>query len=286
MAAPELKNYIEEQKKLGVSDEAIRNALHEAGWQDSEIDEAIGEAAAARGKPASPAVQLISPSVRQQPLQQSVQTAVQQKIQPVFITRDIFQPKDEPGLKQEKSFFEKDSPVLKTEPQISRKSVDYKKFVLPGVSVLAIAALATLFAFLYKQTKDLNGKLSSQNSDLNSLNQKLNSLGLEKDNLTGQVASLNQATGALKDELSLFVVPAGVSSAQELTIVIKGVLSLEKGVYKLTAPDGVAVFLKSSPDKTDVFENLKKNVGGTIEVTGTHLPGSNSVKVSEFNPAS
>src|SRR3989344_2715752 len=126
-ANQELKNYIVEQTKLGVSKAAVKSALLEAGWKEDDVNQAIAEAqpvsqgaATASFKPVSP----VQPVQQTQPFQPAKPAEVLQTSKPAnmsglsspvtkdspvsFVTSDIFKSRGEPvfqpsGMKSQAS---------------------------------------------------------------------------------------------------------------------------------------------------------------------------------------
>lgn len=277
---PQLKEYVDQQVKLGVSNDVIKTALLGAGWRESDINEVMNLLPSSGVGAAKPAE--IKPV--------EVKISSQEKPPPVsFVTSDIFQPKNEPvfeskGTAPQASFPGNKPQIIPTAGGAGPESGSgfFKKPIVPitlGVLVLLFAALA---GFFYIQNNGLQTKITSLTEENASLTVKLNSSATDKKGFTDQIVSLNQTAADLNNQLSIFAVPSGTSTA-ELSIDIKGTLGGGgKSLYSLTTNKAIVVYVKNSKD-TRVDSTLKPLLGNQVEISGTHAAGSNSITVTSVN---
>ncbi len=305
----QLKDYVDQQAKVGVPNDVIKTALIEAGWQERDINEAmagpLSSAVAGAVKPvetAKPAdmakpVEMAKP-IEIKPIEAkssdaasflsklSTGPAAQKKTFPVsFVTSDIFQPKNGPafetkGIASQTSFSGNNPRVISVAG--GTKNDFFKKPIVP----IALAAVsAVLFAgagILYAQNSGLQAKLNSVNEESASLKAKLDSLASDKNGLTDQITSLNQTVQDLSNQLSIFAMPVGTSTA-ELPVNVKGMLGGGgKSLYTITTSRAIAVYVKNSKD-ANVDTALKPSIGSQVEISGTHAAGSQYVTVTAVN---
>ncbi len=299
----QLKDYISQQLKLGVSKDVVKSTLLGAGWSESDVSEAmasvespavsqsVSPAAAGETKPVEQAQPVTNPSetvgtVKSLEVKPEIKTpaAGSEKIPPAsFVTSDIFRAKDEP-LFQPKETAQK--PSLADKPQII--SVNEKaaktaprQFVLPlilGILLLASLAAAGFFYYQNSGSQDQINSLSQENS---SLRNQLSAFSNDKSNLTSQISSLNDTINELKNELSIFAI-VGTSTA-ELPVTVKGILSTGgRAGYSLTTANNIVVYVKNSKD-AKVEAALKPLVGSELAIGGTHSTGSSSITVTTIN---
>lgn len=287
---PQLKDYIDQQTKLGVSKDAVKAALLGAGWQSSDILEAMGGSAA----PAAVSMPVQPKDKAPESVKPIGITPVQTKPSSTsFVASDIFRPtKDEPMFQSRAGADLK--PVSPDKPQAvslasSKKSFSgesrLKKYALPETIGLIAILFMGAAVFFYIQNADLASKVAAANQGSGASQAALTSLTAEKTDLTNQVASLNQTIADLANQLSLFAVPANASATQEFSITIKGMLGGGgKSPYSLMTNKDILVAVKNSADPK-VNAALKPLLGAEVEISGTHAPRSNSVTVTAVNGA-
>lgn len=316
----QLKDYIAQQVKVGVSREIIKSALLEAGWQESDIREAMaafGSASSNAGamKPAEStkpfevkSTEVKSTEVKPfeiKPIEVkpsdspsviskfSAGSSPQEKSSPVsFTTNDIFQKKNEPVFVSKGIGLQTPSSRNKSEIISEPGETNAGFFRKPIVSITLGAVSAVLIAgagILSVQNSGLQTKLNSAAQENASLKTRLDSLASDKNNLTSQINSLNQIVSDLNNQLSLFALPLPSNSSttvKEVTVSIKGVV--RGGVklqYDLVTNKNVVVHVKNSKDlKVDAV--LKPLFGTEIEVMGTHSDsdyGYPSITVTSVN---
>lgn len=303
----QLKEYVDQQVKVGVSKDVIKSALLEAGWQESDINQAMAgfepsSAGAGAARPVETAKPVEIKPVGAKPIEPkpsdvasllsklSTGSGTQEKSSPVsFVTSDIFQAKNEPvfeskGVAPQTSFPGNKPQISSAAEGMGAESSDnfFKKPIVPiilGALSLLFAAAAGIF---YVQNSGLQTELNSVNQENVSLNAKLSSFASDRNILTDQIASLNQTVNDLSNQLSVFAVPSGTSTA-EAPVDIKGALSGGgKSLYSVTTAKAIVVYVKNSKD-IRVDGTLKPLVGNQVEISGTHMAGSNFVTVTSIN---
>lgn len=318
-ANQQLKDYIVEQTKLGVSKDTVKSALLEAGWKEGDISQAVAEAESrpqemASLKPTLP----IQPVEQAKPLQSAQQTQpfqpakpseISQESKPVsmsgfsnptkkdspvpFITSDIFQPKGESVFQSSGAKSQTPSNSPETKPQvISIKQNNKSGAGTIGGKILSISLVVVSIILLggnvyfFLQNSALQTQLNVSKQENVSFSSQLSSLANDKNSLTGQITSLNQTISDLDNQLSLYTWPSNVSQTQELPVTIKGILGGGgRALYFLTTNKSLMVNVKNSKDLR-VDEVLKPLLGTQVEVSGTHLVKSDSVTVTTVNGAS
>lgn len=285
-ANPQLKDYIDQQTKLGISKDEIKRALVGAGWQESEVLEAMSAGAAS--------VSAVMPQVKTpdpiNPAGQPSTPSVKPASAP-FVASDIFRPaKEEPMFQSRAAAGPKAASPDK--PQMvsfasSKESYGgggwLKRYALPEtIGLVAILAMAGT-VFFYIRSADLETKVAAANQQSGASQASIASLTNQKTDLTNQAASLNATITDLTNQLSLFAAPANASATQELSITIKGTLGGggKSSYFLMTNKDILVVVKNSSDPKVDAA--LKPLLGSQIEISGTHVPRSNSITVTAVN---
>ncbi len=288
----QLKEYIVNQLALGVSKEAVKSALLEAGWQASDVDEAVAslELPVKNNAPAQP-IETAKP-IEIKPVGDSVSiskdTAGPQKPSRLsFVISDIFQPKDEPlfqpqgGASPQRSTSENEVQVMTLDTK--NNTVQGKgKFVLPLVwGVVAVAFLGAA-VFFYLQNNDVRAQLDAITQESTSFKTQLASLTESKDSLTNQVVALNQTITDLNNQLSIFATPLNASTSEAPFSLAGKIGGGEKLLYTLTTNKDIVVYIKNSKD-ANVDAALKPLLGNQVRISGTHLAGSNYLMVTQIN---
>ena len=309
-ANQQLKDYIIEQTKLGVSKDTVKSVLLGAGWKEEDINQAVTETETgvqeiASLKPSSPvqtAQQVNQPQSTQQPqpAQPTKPAEVSQVFKPVnmpgssspvkkdspvpFITSDIFQPKSEPVFQSSgvKTQITLNSP--ETKPQTisiaqNKTGVGMGDKILPiSLGVISIILLGgNIYFFL--QNSSLGSKLDSLNSGKTSSESQTVSLAAEKKTLADEVDSLNKTIADLNSQISIFAAPAD-SSSTPVSFSVTGLLGGGgKLSYSLTTSKNIVLSVKNSKD-TDVDTTLKPLLGTQVSMEGTHQPESNQLMVT------
>ncbi len=275
----QLKDYINQQTKLGVLKDTIKSSLLEAGWNEGDVTQAMAEAesgvqVAAPLTPAQPFFKLAEPVAKSSPVP--------------FVTSDIFQAKNEPIFQSAEIGKPGISNSSETKPQIILSSMKGKPTggggkLLPIILAVLSVALLGGNIYFFMQNGGLNSKIDSLNNEKASSESQIASLAADKKNLTDQIGSLNKTISDFDNQLSLYGWPPNVSETQELPITIKGVLGGGgRALYFLITNKNIMVIVKNSKD-SKVDEILKPLLGTQVEISGTHLVKSDSVTVTTVN---
>jgi len=116
------------------------------------------------------------------------------------------------------------------------------------------------------------------------LSGQIQALNASNTTLTSQITQLTAQIQELQNDLSFFIVPAGQTAAASVQVAVSGILSGGKPLYLVTNPEGVKVYVKNSADplvRTSLQPLL--TVTTTVQLAGTHNPGSSNLIVSEVN---
>lgn len=170
-----------------------------------------------------------------------------------------------------------------------KKFMDLKTII--GIVIIVLLAGATGYLFyqnmtLSSQAGSLSQASSGTAAQLSTLNATVAALNASNTALAAQVATLGANNDVLQANLSLLVVPQGADMAPQ-TVSVTGALSgSSKIAYILSTQYGVNVTVKNSKD-AKVAAVLTPLVGNkSVELTGTHTPGSQALTVTAVNGAS
>lgn len=303
MIQDQLVDYISSQMKLGVSRDAIKNALVSAGWVAGDVEDTLkkvagvagpadatkampttaASSASAMGKPSDPQMirvsDLVSASAMTSSTAQGSQNKTTTKIDPSKL-----------GGKIVGNTFQADS----TKPTMSGGG---SKAMMIGIIVLAIVAIGCAGAayYFYAGNSGLASKVDTLTTQSTSLTSQLSSLQAQvaaSGTVLGtQVASLTTANAELAMDLSFYAVPAGATgtgAAVPLPITVKGWLSGGgKSNFVVTTNLGAKIGIGNSFD-AKIMPELKPLAGHVVAVTGTYVPGSDlmtAVSVLDMSPA-
>jgi len=294
----QLKDYITQQTKLGVSKETMKSALLGAGWNEGDVSQAIAEyesglQSAAPISSAQPVSSVQQPSSVQSPVTQSPVSsagvsAPATKPMSTFVTSDIFQPKGEAVFKSTAGI----QPGPQTQkPQtvsINNESPVKKggKIVTIALGVVSVILLGGNVYF-YFQNNGLRSQVvtpgaAGPDSAVAQQAAQITSLTADKDNLTQQISSFNKTIADLTSQLSIFE-PASTSSITSVSFDVSGILGGGgKVLYSLTTSKNIVLTVKNSKD-ADIEAVLKLLTGKQIELAGTHQPGSVQLTVATIN---
>jgi hypothetical protein len=284
MIQNQLVDYISSQLKLGVSRDSVKTALVGVGWAAQDVEDTfkkVEQPATSVQQPAqqsavSPAAAAKSPDIR-------VSDLVSASLTPtVLLSSHDTAPKVSPTMMRDK---------MSAAPAVGQpmKRMGKSAFVMIGL----ILVLAGVSAYLYfqnsslsSQVQTLGGQSQGSVSQVSSLNDQVQALNVSNTSLTAQIAQLSTQVQELQTELSFFMVPVGQSATVPVAATVAGVLSGGKPTYIVTTAEGVKVSVKNSAD-ADVKAALQPLLGvaGTVQISGTHNPGSPSVTVSDVNGA-
>lgn len=312
-ANQQLKDYIVEQTKLGVSKDIVKTTLLGAGWKEDDVNQAITESelaaqSAASFKPVSPIqpiqqaksvesiqqaqpVQSVKPVDTSQtfkPVNMPGSFSVAAKSSPSFVTSDIFKSKSEPVFQSSNTKTQTASNSAETKQQVTSMTQNDKSTAGIGGKILPISLGVVSILLLggniyfFLQNSDLNSRLNSINSGKASSDNQATSLTADKKNLTDQIDSLNKTITDLNSQLSIFAVPADASSTTA-SFDVEGTLGGGgKLPYSITTSKNILLSVKNSKD-VDVETVFKSLVGTRVSIVGTHQPESNQLTVTTVN---
>jgi hypothetical protein len=289
---PQLKDYIDQQSKLGVSKDAVKAALLGAGWPANDIAEAMGEGSSPM--PVSMPIQprtpdIIKPVEMAKPVGVSTAVAVAPSsvASKPFVASDIFQPRTgEPVFQARSAADQKNtSSGVSTSFPAQKKRSWITRFIIPE----SIGLVALLFmigtVFFYMQTGDLQAQLAAAKRGGSSSDAAMTALTAQKNDLTNQITGLNATIADLTNQLSIYAMPANASKTEEIAIDVKGMLSGGGKVsYTITTNKDIVVSVKNSTDPK-VDATLKPLLGTQVELSGTHLVHSDMMTVVTVNGA-
>ncbi len=290
VANQQLKDYISQQSKLGVSKDAMKSALLGAGWNESDVTQAINEYEA--GTQAAPAQPVAAVQPMQQPVQQPASqvsgiaaTIAGTKPAAPFMTSDIFQPKGEAVFKASAPG-QPSSPAAQKPAAISMGAEPGKKkgniltIALAAVSVLLLGGNVYFYfqsAAPRAQTPSITGTGTGQQQEA-----QIASLTSDKNSLSQQVDTLNKTMADLSGQIAIFE-PAPTSTITSVNFDVSGMLGGGgKVLYSLTTSRNIVLSVKNSKD-AKVDAALKDLVGKQVSLQGTHQPGSTSLTVVSVN---
>lgn len=316
-ANQQLKDYIIEQTKLGISKDTVKSALLEAGWKEDDINQAVTETDSgpqeiASLKPSSlvQPIQQVKPTqpvqqAQAQPQPQQAKPAeISQVFKPVnmpgssspakkdspvpFITSDIFQAKSEPVFQSSVAKTQTTSNSMENKQQVVSVTQNDKlgtgmgdKILPISLGVVSIILLGgNIYFFL--QNGNLSSELASLNNVKASSESQATAFAADKKNLTDQVDSLNKTIADINSQILIFAAPTD-SSSTPASFSVAGMLSGGgKSLYSLTTNKNIVLWVKNSKD-ADVDTVLKSLLGTSIKLEGTHQPESNQLIVTTVN---
>lgn len=266
MVQKQLVDYIKSQQALGASSDAIRSALTGAGWPPLDVEDSLKSI-----EPGAPA------SVSSSPASISVNDLV-----------SGFKPRTEAPATPKKSV----DPVEVMTPAHPDHPAHHLHIGYVVLAVIAAALIAVLgllymkYSALQSQVSAVNDRLTSANSQVSSLTSQVSDLTQSRDALNAQVKNLTQSNSQYSGELFFFLTPTSTASGTPaISFRLSGLLSTTTRGYVLATADGLKLtVLNSQSDKIKTV--LDPLAGNTVEISGTHLPGSREVTVASVNGAS
>lgn len=301
MANLQLVDYVKQQVQLGVSKDAIKSVLAQAGWPEAEINDAFGVASPA---PASQVSSPAAPATPSAPAQPAVSSGVgamgmskpsssspaeisqfAQKpavaTQSPFVTKDIFQPKSEAV------FQPKIQPMTAVAGDAKAGGSGAKKYVLLAVWSIVILALLGAAGYFFWENRNLKAQVSGLpeikaiKASLEQANAEIGSLTAEKNDLIAKFNNANSELANLELHLSFFIAASG-GAATTQGIEINGIVGGGKNLYTLTTKRQVVLSVKNSSD-SDVSKALLPLVGSEAVISGDHVPGTREITVRAVN---
>ncbi len=295
MPSAQLTDYIAQQRRLGVSDEALRAALLNAGWGEAEVSEAMQPvqftpAAASKVAPpvvSTPAVRPIQPA--QSRLVQPAAASQPSAASSAFMSLDAFQSKSEKTVEMKRA--EPKAEVVKLDLRETPKTKLHlnKSLILGIAAAVVIVALAGAAAYFYSRSgsgdalsMDKDAKILELQTRNSELANNVASITQTNTELTAKTSGFETENKDLSAHLSFFILPAGAKATTELSVALAGTLKFERGVYVLTTSRGLNASIKNSKDAR-VEAVLKPLVGSAITIAGTHLGTSKEITLTTVN---
>lgn len=283
MVNQQLLDYVMHQLKVGVSSDVVRTTLLQNGWADADVDEAMQQATPKRAT-APAASQAVSTS-----------GAFSSASRGATMTRDIFQPSNEPVFQPSKAALDRGRAGTK-EPAAAVAAVAAGGVAAPakrGIAlyiVMAVLALVAVGAGGYAFT--LSSKSGALAKDKQLLTQERDALQNQVQTLTQQKNDEEQRARTFQEQsdslgklLAVFK-NLGVSTSTPQTLTIRGTIhGDEKSGYTLTHPEEVVFVIANSKD-AKIQELLKPLVGTLVDLTASFVPhAAPALTVSSVNGA-
>lgn len=309
MIQQQVVEYAKTQLALGIGEEVIKNALVDAGWPVSDVDDSIKSVAQRK----APEVVSAIPSAMASRQSTSPGSSSSQPIN----LKDIFggaakgnisfsAPADTSKADSSKADSSKTN-ISKTpsapadisslkksaaEKFSSQKSSGGSKTVLIITIVIALAAIgAAVFFFinnrnLAAQVDKFAADNAAAGSAASGLSAQIADLTKSKQDADDQIASLTEQKDQLRTEL-LFFVPQPLALGATSSVIsfsLSGTVGFDSKLQYTLTSDGIILNIKNSKDpKVDSI--LKPLIGKIAEISGTHAQLSRDVIVSAVNGA-
>lgn len=281
MANQQLVDYIKGQATAGVSEPDIKKILKDAGWPDTEVEEGFKSS---KGSSVAGVV-TASPIAASQPITakpiETVKIEPKAELKKDSMSFDFMtNPGGTAGASTGSPKGKEDKPLSVSLDPAPVAKASKLPWIVAGVAIVIAIGVG---AYFFMQ----GGTSSSEVASLNATNAAL----------TSQVATLNSAASVssadldaakadateLLSELSLFT-NAGAGTSTSIKFDLKGLIGNAKAQYTLTTARGVVLTVKNSKDlKVDTA--LKPLIGGTAQLTGTHIVGTYEITAEGLNGA-
>ena len=279
MANQQLIDYIKGQTAAGVSETDIRKILKDAGWPDAEVEDGFKNSKGVSA--ASPAVSAVAASqpAAAKPMEAAKAEPKKESMSFDFMTNPGgMSSMPAAGTPKEKS---KDAKPMAMSADLAPagKKASSLPWIVAGVAVVLMIGVGIYF---YMQS----GTASSQVDTLNAANTALTSQLAALKNSTVSMDDFNSAkadAGEVSNELSLFI-NSGAGTSTPVRFDLNGLVGLVKAQYTLTTPHGIVLTVKNSKD-AKVDAALKPLIGGTAELSGTHIAGTYEITVDSLGGA-
>ncbi|MFH1246155.1 MAG: hypothetical protein V1489_00035 [Candidatus Liptonbacteria bacterium] len=273
MVNQQLQDYVNEQLKVGVSKEAIRGALIEAGWQEKDVNEAMRIVPAVRPmvdavKPMAPAIKVSSPgSVSSLNI-----SAVKASASPITVAKSV-----EPMSFGSSSFnaIGFSAPMAKTPGGGKHRLVD----IVMGLLILVLAATATAF---FIQNMNLTKQGTIFQTDRDAALSSASDLRQQLEKIRGDMDVLRADNRDLTEQMSIF---ASTQASGVEQIDVQGMLvgpATASGLFTLQTSKGIMLSLKNSRD-ANVSKLLEPYLNKVLAITGMHAVGSKEITITAIN---
>ena len=279
MINQQLVDYVKQQMQAGISKDAVRKALSDAGWPPADVDDSLKAAEPAGAVQPSGAMSGMS----------TAQTTVNPVVAMGGVESMI---KGSSPTSSSDKFFSNPATSSKVSSDYDDDGEDHpqaKKFVISmAVMGAVILLLAGALAFVYF---NLNGQLeaaqnggSGNTAQVADLQQQVAQLTTANGDLTSRVAALDADNQDLASELGFFV-PA--TSTTPVSSTVKGTLSGNASTtFALMTPHNVKIIVLNSKDaKVAAALAPLSGATSTVILAGTHLAGSTNLTVTSVNGA-
>ena len=309
MVQDQLIDYISAQLKLGVAKDAIRSSLIGAGWLEIDIEDTMKKVDSVQTS--APAASPVA-SPKTEPASSASTNAAKSSGAPQTIkVSDLVSAADAAVTVSSPVKTDKKAAPLTKEKEQPAKMADFSSMgkikgnefeanvgphphgrLLSIIEIVVIVLLALLSGWLYFQNISLSSQVKTLSTQSTNVISQLNTLQKGMDATTtalaAQVASLTSQNQDLMISLSFFTVPAGATSSAPEAVSLNGTLSGGgKLPYVLTTSYGVRALLSNLTVSKDATTTafLAPLIGKQISVSGAHLPGTQSVTVTQVNGA-
>jgi hypothetical protein len=260
MVNQQLVDYIKQQIQGGVTRDAIKKALLDAGWPTADVEDSMKAA---------------DPVAESQP-------AASSKIDTMAAmgggaaTGSVVAASS-PLQGSSTKFFSEPGAVVEQPAHGSRIAM----IVMGALIVILLATLGYIYFSLNGKVSSVNGTAAITASEGQALRAQVTQLTADKDALTGQVTALTEQSQGYAEEVA-FAVNTG--STTDVSATIRGTVSGTTSAYFLTTAHGLKISIKNSKDAR-VDAGLKPLVGQGAILTGTHRPGVMDLTIATINGA-
>jgi hypothetical protein len=318
MVQDQLIEYIDSQLKDGVSAETLKATLVGAGWQAVDVDDTMKKVqmaatvSAAAAMPAQTATfaQATAPATKVQPAAQpqvirvsdlissvakpatTVQVSQAKPMQVASAKTDAVIARIATGAAAGSATSSSTRPVAGNVGGAKKSHAIEVETVL-GILMVVFGIAAAFFFFensnLSGQIASLNGASGGASSQLAALQAQLNASTTALD---AQISSASADHDALALELSFFAVPPGAPATTTFTAALAGTVSGGgKYSYMITTAHGAKIYVANSKD-VNVIALLKSLVGtatsspASVQFSGNYFPGSDAITLTAVNGVS
>jgi hypothetical protein len=272
MINQQLVDYVKQQMQAGITKDAVRKALSDAGWPPADVDDSLKAAEPVGGVQPSGAMGGMS--------------TAQQTVNPVVAMGGM----ESATASSSDKFFAKPKASSKVSSDYDDDGEDHpqaKKFVISmAVMGAVILLLAGALAFVYF---NLNGQLeAAQNGNpgdtaqVADLQQQVAQLTAANADLTARGQVLNVDSQDLLSELGFFI---PTTSTAPVSATVKGTLSGNASTtFALMTSHNVKITILNSKDvKVSAALAPLSGATTTVVLAGTHPAGSTNLTVTSVN---
>jgi hypothetical protein len=259
MVNQQLVDYIKQQIQGGVTKDAIKKALLDAGWPTADVEDSMKAADSTA----------------------AAQPAASSKIDTMAMmggaTAGAAVAASSPLQKSETKFFSEPGASIEQPAHGSRIAM----IVMGALIVILLATLGYIYFSLNGKVSSINGTVAVTASEGEALRAQVTQLAADKDALTGQVNTLTEQNQVFAEEVAF---AANTGTTTDVSVTLRGTVSGSTSAYFLTTAHGLKVAIKNSKDAR-VDAGLKPLVGQNAVLTGTHRPGVMDLTIATINGA-